>query len=449
MASFVPSGVAGLLGLTGRSWQDRIREASYTSPKGTKILFEYEDVGREFELRGTAFDYPGVNNSYVQQNGFGSRRYPLRVFFSGPDHDRIATAFEAALSEPGVGTLEHPLYGKLDVVPFGTVTRNDNLKSAANQSVIEVTFWTTLGVVYPSAGVSGQNEILAAIAGFDVEAAQQFEDATDLVGAVKAASAKAAIRKFLRDVSGALQAASDAVLSVNREFRDIQSLVNQGLDVAIGKPLLLAQQIGNLIKAPARALAGLQSRLEGYKDLADRIFGSPQGNPARALAAGAGIANRNGKVTNDFCIADLFALNAVAGSVLSVVGDAESETLPFNTKPQALAAADAIEAQLAAATAWRDEGFRALEETGHQDSGQAQAALQHAVAVALGHLVQVSFTLVPERRVVLDRPRTVVDLCAELYGTVDSRLDFLIQTNDLTGSEIFELPRGRAVVYYP
>ena len=40
------------------------------------------------------------------------------------------------------------------------------------------------------------------------------------------------------------------------------------------------------------------------------------------------------------------------------------------------------------------------------------------------------------------------DLDAELYGSVDDRLDFLIESNGLTGSEILELPRGRAIVYY-
>ena len=52
------------------------------------------------------------------------------------------------------------------------------------------------------------------------------------------------------------------------------------------------------------------------------------------------------------------------------------------------------------------------------------------------------------RRVVLDRNRTIIDLAAELYGSVDDQLDFLINSNNLTGSEILELPRGREIVYY-
>jgi hypothetical protein len=32
---------------------------------------------------------------------------------------------------------------------------------------------------------------------------------------------------------------------------------------------------------------------------------------------------------------------------------------------------------------------------------------------------------------------------------VDGKLDLLINSNNLTGSEILELPRGRVISYYP
>ena len=48
----------------------------------------------------------------------------------------------------------------------------------------------------------------------------------------------------------------------------------------------------------------------------------------------------------------------------------------------------------------------------------------------------------------LGHNRTIIDLVAELYGSVDDQLDFLISSNDLTGDEILELPKGREIVYY-
>jgi prophage DNA circulation protein len=457
----VPPGVAGLLGLGEQTWQDRLREAAYTSPKGTRIKFLYADVGREFDLHTTEFTFPGVNNSYVQQNGHSSRRYPLRVMFAGGDHDLVATAFEAALREPGLAKLEHPLYGTVRVVPFGTVTRRDDLVTAANQTVIDVTFWTTTGAVYPSSGADAQSEILAAIAAFDVQMAQQFASSVDFLDTVKQAGAIATIRKFLRDVNAAMQGVSDAVTSVNQAFRDVQSLVNLGLDTLVGTPLLLAQQISNLIQLPGRALAGIEARLAAYQRLADSIFGSDAALPGKTLAGGTAVTQRTKKIANDFQISGLFALNAVAGSIVSVAADPlDNEGIPsnapqFSTKTQALTAAEAVAAQFDAAKTWSEDGFTALEEldgagNAQVDTGEAYQALQQAVALTQGFLVQVSFTLVPERAIVLTEATTILNLAGRLYQrTDDATLDFLISTNNLTGDEILEVPGGRRIVYYP
>lgn len=446
MASALPGALRNLLGVADSipglqaapvSWKNRLKEAAYTSPSGSRIKFTYESVSRETEKRDAAFEFPGVEGAYIQHNGHGARRYPLRCIFWGDNCDLIATAFEAAVLEAGVGKLEHPFYGTFDVVPFGTITRRDDLKDAANQTIVEVVFWSTLGAVYPSTLGSPRNEILAALDGFDVAAANQFSNAVNLASVVSKANVIDTVRDLLGKVSGTLSDVAAVNAAVARDFRDLQSTVNFGLDVLIGQPLLLAQQISSLVKAPARALAGIQSRLEAYQRLAESIVESRAGSGESDLTPLARLVLR---LSNDFHTADLFAMNAVGGSALSVVEH------QFASKPEALSAAEALLAQLDAVVEWREARFGGL---GQVDPGGSYQALQATVASVAAYLVQISFTLVPERRIVLDRSRTIVDLAAELYGSVDDRIDFLIESNGLTGSEILELPRGRAIVYYP
>lgn len=438
MAFEVPSGIANLIGLdSGSSWEDRLREAAYISPSGTRIIFQYANVQRTGTKRGTVFEFPGVDGGFVQQKGRGPRRYPLVCFFSGADHDKIALAFEAAIDEDGIGSLDHPMYGKVPVVPFGDWTRRDDLVTAANQSVVQVTFWKTLKQIYPTAVGSPRNEILDALGDFDVEAAQAFEANMGLLNAADRENAIASIREGLRAVSAALRDVSDATASVRREFDQTFDLINFGLDVLIGQPLLLALQISNLIKAPARALAGIQSRLDAYAALADIIFGSDMANPSGAPSV---TTTQLTKRSNDVVISDLFLMNSVGGSVLSTVNN------QFATKPEAIAAADEVSQQLDDVVEWRDD---ANAEIGLIDTGGAYQQLQRSVAVTEGFLIEISFQLVPERRVVLDRPRTIIDLAGELYGSVDDNLDLLISSNNLTGSEILELPRGKLIAYYP
>lgn len=418
------------------AWDDRLREAAYTSPLGGRIVFQYVDVSRSTPLRNAAFDFPSVNGSYVQPNGYSATQMPMRCYFNGDDCDLQATLFEELLLDRGIGQLEHPLYGRIDVVPFGSVERNDALATAANQAVVETTFYKTLGAVYPSSQSNPKSEINAGIFGFNAAAADQFATVTDLRGAIAQANTKATVRGFLGYISAALASASAATTAVNQQFRADQAAINGGMDVLIGQPLQLALQLSNLIQDPSRAAAGLDSRLLGYRNLAASIIASTQASGASDATT---LQSLRLKLTNDFHACDLFVLSAVSGSVSTALNNT------FATKPQALSAASEIAAQLDVVVAWRDGRFGGL---GMADPGGSYQALQQLVAITLGYLVESSFSLATERRITLDRPRTIIDLCAELYGSVDDRLDFLIDTNRLSGAQILELSRGDSIVYY-
>jgi hypothetical protein len=353
------------------------------------------------------------------------------------------------------------MYGSIPkVVPFGSITRRNELVNGTNFTVIDVTFWTTTGAVYPSAKTDPQSEILASLGNFNVVAAQQFANSTNLRGALNKANAKATLQSYLRKTSAALTKVSKSVSKVRRQFADYQSQVNGAMDILVGQPILLAQQISNLIQAPARALTGITSRLEGYHNLAESIISSTQAAPGKTLASGIALAQRTQRITNDLHISDLFTLSAVAGSAIAVVADpiADDGTVDkkpqFLTKPDAIGAAAALMLQFDEVVEWRDQAFTDVQTiefggTGVVDTGEAYQALQQAVALTAGFLIQVSFTLAAERRIVLDRDRTIIDVAAELYGSVDDRLDFLINTNNLSGDDILELKRGRSLVYYP
>lgn len=400
------------------AWQDRVREAAYTSPGGTRLTFDYEDVGREFDKRVAAFDFPDASGTYVQTVGRSSKRYPLRVYLWGPDYDRLADAFEKALAEPGVGKLEHPIYGTVDVVPAGTITRRDDLKTGGNQAVIELAFWETIGLVYPTSQSDPAADVLDALDGYNTAAAEGYADLADLATAVERALAKNAYTEFMDSASDALDFVARQQEGVERIFNAIYDSITLGIDTLISDPLTLAFQTTQLIQAPSRAAAAIRARLSAYSDLLQAIL---SGN-------GADVSRTRER--------DLFAGGAVSGAVLAVVNN------QFETKAQAIDAATTVLEQWAAYIAWRDENLGGI------DTGEAYQQLQRAVALTTGFLVEISFTLKQERRVVLDRARSIIDLCAELYGEVDPVLDFFIESNDLTGSEILELPRGRAIVYY-
>jgi len=450
MANFVPPGVAGLLGLNapGSSWESRLREAAFTSPKGTRIKFLYEDLARTIPLRGTIFQFPGVNDAYVQQGGFGARQYPIRAIFPEKDHDLVATAYEAALCEPGIGKLEHPMYGTINVVPITAIDRTNDMVGGRGVSVVSTVFSTTTAAVYPNAATNGQNELTTALSGFSVQMAQQFNAATDFRSTIAKANIKATIRKFLRTINAELQAVSNTTADVRREFADGQALIQESLDTFVGRPLLLAQQMMNLIQAPGRAIAGIAAQIESYGRLAQAIFLSPQAQPGNALGVGgSSLPLRRTKISNDFHTSDMVATSAVTGGVVA------AQNATFSTRPEAAATAVALAAIHEAVVEWRDGGFTSLGAVptvgAYQvDPGATHQALRNAVAQAVRFLLETSFSLAPERIYTLDRDRSLLDIASELYGAVDSRLDLLIESNNLSGSQILELKRGTRLRFY-
>lgn len=411
-------------------WADRLKEAAYTSPSGTRLSFDYEDVRRTVEKKTTAFNFPDANGTYVQDLGHAGRQYPLRVFFWGDDCDIDADVFEDLLLETGIGKLEHPIYGTIDVVPFGSITRRDDLKSAANQAVIEVTFWETIGVIYPTVQTDPGSEVLAAVSSFNESAASQLDETINITKAVESSSFKSNYQSLLDGVKSGLQAVADAQSNVQQAFNSVYSSINDGLNTLIGTPLDLAFQTTLLIQAPARALTSITSRLNAYRNLATALISG------EGAVVSPGYDNRP---SNAYHTRDLYASAYVTGSIVSVINN------QFETKTDALNAAAEILDQFDQVAAWRDNNYESLLEI---DTGSAYQQLQRSVALTAGFLVYISFSLKQERRLILDRARTIIDLVAELYGSIDDQLDFFIASNSLTGSEILELPAGREVVYY-
>ena len=412
------------------AWQERLSEAAYTSPSGVRITFAFENVSRETEKQTSAFNFPDAAGTYVQDMGRSGRRYPMRIFLWGDNHDLQANIFEAALLEQGIATLEHPLYGIKDVVLFGKVKQRDDLKTAANQTILEFVLWETIGIAYTAALADPVSDIKAALEAYKAAVAEELANATDLSGEVNRISFVEHYKALLKNVKEAVSAIAEFQENVQSQFNAINDSIHAGIDTLISDPLTLAFQTTLLIQAPARALESIQARLSAYDDLANSII---SGNGA---VVAPDHRNRN---SNQFYANDLVASTATTGSVLSAVNNT------FTSKPEAIEAAESVITLFDSVTAWREANFRSL---GVVDAGIAHQELQKAVFLTAGFLVQISFSLKQERRAVLTRNRAPIELCAELYGRTDSVLDFFIDSNDLSGDEHLEIKAGREVVYY-
>lgn len=418
------------------TWEERIREAAYTSPSGKRLTFLYDDVSRGFDKKTTPWEFPDFNGTFIQDLGHTGRRFPLRVFFAGPECDLEAAAFEDLLAETGAGLLEHPLYGRFNVVPTGSVTRKDNLKSGANVAGLEFELWESTGISTPSAQVDPAAVTVQAVEAYSAVAPEVLVDnvtAATVVGSPSVSTLVTLREQFSNAATKTkttLEGVAKTVDEVGRLFANVEADLQQGLSDFIGDPLSSASQAIILVHLPARAATLIGDRLEAYRDLADSFIHGADKVRKPTL---------DNTSQNDFANADLWASTALTGAILSTVNN------EFVTKADAISAAEFLLDFFGDLVDWRDQNFLSL---GIEDTGGAYQPLQDAVAIAAGFLVEISFSLKQERRVTLDRARTPIDLVAEMYGAVDSELDFFLTSNGVGGDEIFELPMGREVVFY-
>lgn len=449
------------------SWEDNLKEAAYTSPSGTRLTFIYENVSREQGIKSTNFDFADADGTFVQDMGRTGRRYPLQLIMSGDNCDTEANAWELALSERGQGTLEHPVYGSILVVPTGSVRRRDDLVSAANQVIIEVEFMETNSLIYPAPVADPVAE--ASAFGDIADAAQAAGFSQGFINSAIAelAELQTYYNSAVNTVDEYLGPVSSAVSKANKAFRQIKSSIDNGLSSLVGKPLTLGYQTIQLIKTPARIVESVSARVQASANQATNYLSGSVSSSSQSAqyTTTSSASSSTATVTRERATGriaaysevistmlasapenrahlynnDLFASSAATSMALSAVNTA------FDRRKDAVAAAEQILDAMDSLSSWRDSGYKDM---GEIDDGNSWQATQQMMAYVAGILVDSSFNLLNENKLTLTSDRTIIDLCFELYGDGDLYLDQFITDNDLSGDEIIEIPRGRVVTYY-
>jgi hypothetical protein len=403
------------------AWDERINTASITSPSGFRKEFLYENVETTTALKTGAFIFPEVDGQYVQHMGRGGRSFPLTMFFSGPDCDIDSDLFLAALEEKGIFKLEHPKYGVRNVVPTGEIHRSDGLVSEANTVIFTVVFSETiLDITFPSSDLNEKSDIQESVSNLDASISDQYADNLD----IQSESETAILQNDIIEKKDLLTESLDSLTQLNEDIANAtktigDSVNNSVLNLVIG-PGGIADQILTLINVPANIAAPFDSYSGGYGGVIDSITGS---------------VNDTG---NKYWNALLFVGGAIGGLFLSTLNAL------FTNRPDAIKALEKLGDLNDTIKDWMDNSITDL---GIIDTGEIYSSLNSAFSKICGYLVRLSFDLPKRIYLTLTEDRNIIELVSEIYGDID-RIDFFIETNDLTTDEIELLPRGKEVVYF-
>jgi len=403
------------------AWKDRIQAAVYISPSGLRFDFLYENVSMSADKKTGEFDFPDIDGIYVQDLGVSGRKFPFIIFFSGDDYDIIADSFFQALEERGIGTLEHPVYKTRKVVPTGTITRRDDLVTAANQAAFNVTFTETIeDINFPSSQISQENIIQSDLDNLNVNTSSNYSgnifSQTETQNAV--------LQNDLLDKKNIIEKALDDLKQLNEDIENAFDQVSESFDNNLinlfTDPEGISDQFITLINTPANVISSGVSFIQGYGNAISTIID--------------GIVDTPGKFFNS-----LLSIASLFGALNFSMTNSE-----FTNRPEALNAINDIIEVKENIDLYIDDKNNELEIS---DTGEIYDSLNQLFNSTISFLIDLSFDLPKEIFITLDSDRNIVELTSELYGDLE-KLDFLITTNNLNYDELEILPTGKRIVYY-
>lgn len=405
---------------------DRIREPVYISPSGATFTLQFDDVERSGGKKAAIHELPQQDVADVQDLGNQAEKYPMSVYFTGADYDTQSDALWKALSERGTGTLQHPRYGNIPVLPltWSCVEKLvDNLGKAdfkIDFIRVQTTFVSPVTAVAAAESVASATS--SAVDNSVTESASEFvpENAADVAALTQQ------LNTWVDDYNAAFKSVTAISETIQAEVNKAVSEFNANIDDLIAAPQELFLSMSNLAKMPAQVVTNIVDKVDAYREQITNLALSVPESYTQALTA---------------CEALFYAF--AGASVATTIGT-------IATRGDAVAIADSI-ADISTLVQQAIENNEAAI-SGFRANPETLAALVDAAATARTSILEKSYSLKSERRVTMASERTPLDLIAEFYGDaltdIDTVLDDFIRTNCLCGDEILLIPAGREVVYY-
>lgn len=410
------------------SWEERLQTAAYTSPSGNRFEFIYGNVSVEVDKKTSTFTFPEKEGAYIQDLGRAGRRYPFTLFFSGADYDIVADNFLLALEEKGVGLLEHPKYGNRNVVPTGTITRNDNLVTEANQASFSFSFSETLEeITFPTSETSETDEINQTADDFQSQTAEQFTEAVQIDNASEGVVLETIAADSVSTISDPLEDLASLEDVINSAFETVKAVYENNVENILSNASLVVTQAIALIRIPGQAAVKASDKETAYSSLINSVIGliqEPDGSN-----------NPVNKFLYDYIIAS-GALSSLCEGLLNSL---------FTTRVEAVEAAENILDLYDDITEWQDASIESLD---FIDTGESYEQLLKIVSSVSAYLINTSFSLPGETIETIVDDRNVIEFIASRGLSVENDLDNFIQWNNLTADEIEILPAGMQVVWY-
>lgn len=426
------------------AYQDRLRECIYRSPKGSFFTLQFDEIEIQGGKKVAIHELPQQDGAEVQDLGGVAEKYPLSCYFTGPDYDTQTNDLFEALKERGPGSLQHPRYGDLPVLPL-TWGATENLVDGLGRANIKIEFLrVNEDVVFPltTTGLAVEaiqnDSLLTAISG-TIRAIADFVTATAADVARIAQNITAQIAEYQQvyaDVLATGAAISAAGAQLQAEAKLLADKITNTIDQLIAAPDTLFNLLQEIIAIPGKIYTDVLDKINAFLGYTETVTETIPESEAQAVVA-----------------VHTATATACAAAVAVTIGEIQS-------RQQAVEIADRLGDLKTLINTYIETVETTVyaipsadgTTTGYTIAPETLAHVNATIDAAIASTLERAYTLRSEVRYTLDSDRTPIDLLCELYdGNVtdlDAALDEFIRTNDLRGPDIILIPSGREVIYY-
>lgn len=419
---------------------DRVREhITLRSPDFE--IFNASWIGNPIvkEKQLATFKIPGIKGEQVQDLEVGAHRQSMSIIFYDPEsHDLEATRFWDAADQKGQWEIIHPVLGQ-QILQLVRIERSIRPIDDAWRTVFALEWIEPANILTVSTLADLQGQL------FDLS----FLTNNALVQTLSEIkeTAFAAVDTFIQAINEITDAVNSVlgpiaatVTEINDKFLQTQVAIQDLLAATILQPTLIAQNIIDLIELPAQVSNDFKSRFESYTDLAQSLFDSNSSDePVKRSTVDSEF---NKSISNQLAISSMLVTSS------NIIATSE-----FETKSETLDASDKI-TNITNDTIENLEDVQELYKDFPIESQYFANLTTHnnllrLASLAKQLLLRSLFDLRIEKKFVLDRDRSPIDIVAQEFGGFgenDINLDLFISANKLKGDDILLIPAGREVV---
>jgi hypothetical protein len=405
-----------------------------TSPSGQYFEALWQGSARSAEKKLGIYDYPRFKGSIVQDLNVKAVRYPMKIYFQGPDHDKTADKFFKCVSEYGPWQVIHPTKGKLNL-QMVSITEDTMPVEHLNYTMF-ILEWLEpakenpiLSMILSADSVIGK--ALTTIQSFQ----NQFNQILQLsFSAIDAVSGMIDVVTGI--ITSSLGMVTNLVSGVQGSFDQAVRSLDDLLDASILDPLAVAAQVTSLATIPAQAMTDFK---DSYSYISNAVDLTIAQLPDQA----------SDKAFNQACVIEM-----VLGSLFTSACQL-SATSDYTTRADVIYAMESLTDMFSSIVDNLDDVqnlfITSNIERQYFSNSQAFGDMLILFGLTMQSLIASIFDLAIEKRFTLQTARSPIEITASEYGSFgdnDSNYDLFIQSNGLSGNDILILPPGREVVVY-